>query len=156
MRPTPGSDQDPAIVVPPSSSSSGAGSGQVVTGATLAGKMDDLTGLLRELGEVQENQKRSWRWIKGGSGFLLFDVIVSIFGAIFIYIGNGVVDDVRAQGALIQREIHETCSLYGFVINSYNERSRSQSVLGPDKYDNFYRQLEGSADRLQCGIPHKI
>lgn len=156
MRPTPGPHEDPAVVTPRESPELPEDRERVVTGATLVGKMDNLSVLLKELGEVQSEQKRSWRWIKGGSGFLAFDVIVSILGAIFIYAGTGVVHDVQAQGRLLQQQVHETCSLYGFVIGNYNERSKATSAFGPAGYDNFYRQLEASSDRLKCGIPHKI
>lgn len=115
----------------------------------LVGRMDDLAGLLRQLGEVKDDQKKTWWWLKGGAGFLIFDVAISILGAIAIYLGNGVIDQVQAQQ-------HNVCTLYSFVINSYNPAARERSPLGPVQYDNFYRQLQHAADGTQCGIPHKI
>lgn len=122
----------------------------------LIDKMEDVAALLRDLKKVKADQKKTWTWVKGGAGFILFDVLITVLGAIGIITMYGIINEVEDQGAKLQTSIHETCSLYGFVIQSYNQMSRDRSPLGPEAYDNFYRQLQGSADRLECHIPHKI
>lgn len=140
-RPVPGPDEDPAIMVHPTE--------PAAPPEQLVGKMDDLTGLLRELKLLKVDQKKTWWWLKGGAGFLIFDVIVSIAGAIAIFFGSQVIDRV-------DRQQHNVCTLYGFVINSYNQTSREKSPLGPAQYDSFFHQLQTAADGTQCNIPHKI
>jgi hypothetical protein len=168
LGPMPGSHEDPAIIPhvhddilsadvhgdpdDPSSEVTHTHSHSVRLGVPeqqLVGKMDDLAGLLKQLGDVQTEQKKTWWWLKGGAGFLVFDVIVSIAGAIAIFFGSQVIDRV-------DRQQHNVCTLYGFVINSYNQTSRDKSPLGPTGYDDFYRQLQGAADDTQCNIPHRV
>ena len=80
---------------------------------------------------------------------LVLDIALSIFA--FVLLNNQ-----SASNARLEASIHESCTLYGFIISSYRETARQASPLGPDAYDQFYRAMQTSADHLNCGIPHKI
>lgn len=72
-----------------------------------------------------------------------------------------VTDLVITGGAFVLFEqvktlVHESCTLYGFIIPSYRESARATSPLGAEGYDVFYRAMQVSADHLGCGIPHRI
>lgn len=94
---------------------------------------------------------------------LLLDIALSI--AAFIILSNQTDSSARivtnnsriiAINSQIVASVHEQCSLYGLLIPSYREVARQASPLGPTGYDTAYRQMQASADRLQCGIPHVV
>jgi cell division protein FtsB len=108
-----------------------------------------------------------------GVSAFIFTTLVAVAGLIFGLIVFNRADDAQAlahQNAAIiaqQRDtiaqlkatqvrldltVHEFCGLYGSFIGFYSLRSRALFTEGPTAYDNEYRNLVRSADRLQCGI----
>lgn len=85
-------------------------------------------------------------------GFLIALTLIAALGIIVAVL----LRNQSAQNARLEASIHEQCSLYGLVIPSYRDAARAASPLGPDGYDNAYRQMQTSADHLNCGIPHKV
>lgn len=120
-----------------------------VTPPEFDAKVDQLAKLLGEIREVKVDQGRSWKWLKRGGGFIAFDVVVTILG---LLAGLALWD----QQGRIDTTIHETCSLYSLFINSYNPASAAKSPLGPEQYNIAFRQLQVSADNLDCHIKHKL
>lgn len=120
-----------------------------VTPPEFDAKVDQLAALLTEIRDVKVDQGRSWKWLKRGGGFIAFDVVVTILGLIA---GFALWD----QQDRIDTTIHETCSLYSLVINSYSPAAAARSPLGPAQYDAVYRQLQISSDNLNCHIKHKL
>lgn len=79
----------------------------------------------------------------------LIDIAIIAFVAVLLH-------NQSTQNARIETSIHEQCSLYALIIPSYGEASKQRSPLGPAAYDNAYRQMQNSADHLNCGIPHTV
>lgn len=122
----------------------------IATAQQLAHRLDagteSLTAVLAQLTELRTQQKWSVRAILGSYGVWLFDIVLIIVSVIIL---TGITQRLESS-------IHETCTLYGFIIPSYRETSRAASPMGPEGYDNFYRQMQVSADNLNCGVPHRI
>lgn len=53
-------------------------------------------------------------------------------------------------------EVHQTCTLYSQFIKAYNPANATRLQMSVDAYKDQYRQLEASADALNCGIKHKV
>ena len=122
-----------------------------------------LGELTPEVTRLQTEQKSVWGWLKGGAGFVAFDIVITVIGIIFglsiHHVENDnrvLLDQVRNQQTKVNTNIHETCSLYGTFESFYSEAAKARFVGGPAQYDQLYLQLQQSGDRLQCGLKHVV
>jgi len=122
-----------------------------------------LAQLTPDVKKLQGEQKTTWTWIKGGAGFIAFDVIITVAGLIFgIYLhhveedNHKLLSQVQDNQARLNTSVHETCNLYGTFESFYSDAAKARFVSGPQAYDNLYRQLQVSGDNLQCGIKHVV
>jgi hypothetical protein len=122
-----------------------------------------LGELTPEVARIQVEQKSVWGWLKGGAGFIAFDIIITIIGIIFglsihrVENDNRVLlDQVQNQQDRVNTNIHETCTLYGIFMSFYSDAAKARFAGGPAAYDQGYIKLQGSADRLQCGLKHVV
>jgi hypothetical protein len=83
------------------------------------------------------------------AGALLILVGVVMFVGFLSY-------SVNNQNNRLESSIREQCSLYELIIPSYRDAARAASPLGPEGYDNAFRQMQVSADHLNCRIPHRV
>lgn len=139
--------------------------------AALLASVEALTqqvGILTpKVGTLQQSDQKSWRWIKGGVGFIAFDVVVTLIGVIFGFTvyhiahdGNDLAQqnhDLIQQVAVNQERlnttVHEFCGLYSTFIGFYNAKSRANFAAGPEAYDRLYAHLIESSKTLDCKIP---
>jgi hypothetical protein len=133
----------------------------------LSARMEDLRQTLAELTpevtKLQQDQKSTWTWLKGGAGFVLFDIIVTILGIILginvynvSHQNDQLIAQLQQQQGRLATSIHETCNLYGTFINFYSDAAKGRFAGGPVQYDQLYVTLQTSADNLQCGIKHVV
>lgn len=125
----------------------------VGTAAGLAQQAQELADEVKELRVAADNvakrtRRNEWTTTLTALGLAL-DIALSIFA--FVLLSNQ-----SASNARLEASIHESCTLYGFIISSYRETARTASPLGPIGYDNFFKAMQASADHLNCGVPHKI
>jgi hypothetical protein len=59
---------------------------------------------------------------------------------------------IDAQQARQDVTVHEFCGLYESFLGFYNLKSRAMFLQGPDAYDEQYRRLLLSSERLKCGL----
>lgn len=116
---------------------------------------------------LQTKGNKTWSWLKGGIGFIAFDIAVTligvIFGAIVLHTADQTADIARQNTALIAQvatnqtklnvTVHEFCGLYGSFIGFYSTKARDAFIGGPAQYDALYKQLLTSSADLQCNIP---
>lgn len=134
---------------------------------TLANRVEGLRQTLAQLSpevtRLQGQQKTVWSWLKGGAGFIAFDVIVTVLGVVMgfnLYSvehqNDALINQLQAQQSRLSTSIHETCNLYGTFLNFYSDAAKTRFVGGPAQYDQLYLTLQTSADNLQCGIKHVV
>lgn len=131
-------------------------------------KLTEQVGKLTpQVATLQTKGNKTWSWLKGGIGFIAFDIGITVVGIIFgiIVLHTAHQTEVTAQQntALIQRvatnqtkldtTVHEFCGLYGSFIGFYSTKARDAFIGGPVQYDALYRQLLTSSKDLQCNIP---
>lgn len=135
--------------------------------SALAARMESLRLTLAELTpevtKLQNDQKSTWAWLKGGAGFIAFDILVTAIGFIIgisVYRvehqNDALIAQIQQQQARLGTSIHETCNLYGLFESFYSDAAKARFAGGPVKYDQGYVQLQRSADNLQCGLPHIV
>jgi hypothetical protein len=133
----------------------------------LAARMESLRKTLAELTpevtKLQNDQKSTWAWLKGGAGFIAFDILVTLAGVILgvnVYSvshqNDQLITQLQQQQIRLGTSIHETCNLYGTFINFYSPASRDRFAGGAAQYNQLYIVLQHSADNLQCGIKHVV
>lgn len=109
----------------------------------LAEVAKDLIATNNALGESVTNLTKKLRFrTRAVTAILVADLLLT-GGAFFLY------EQVKTL-------VHESCTLYGFIIPSYREAARATSPLGPAGYDTFYYAMQTSADHLGCNIKHRI
>lgn len=122
--------------------------------------------LAPDVTNLKTEGKRSWAWIRGGMGFIAFDVVITIMGIIFgvvvLNIANQseataasaalAIHDVQLTQTRIESSIHEQCTLYAEFLSFYSAKAKMVSPQGPEAYDQAFRNLLTSADHLQCGL----
>lgn len=134
---------------------------------TLSNRVESLRQTLAQLSpevtKLQGQQKTVWSWLKGGAGFIAFDVIVTVLGVVMgfnLYSvehqNDALINQLQAQQARLNTSIHETCNLYGLFLNFYSDAARTRFPQGAAAYDQGYVQLQKSSDNLQCGIKHVV
>jgi hypothetical protein len=134
---------------------------------TLSNRVESLRQTLAQLSpevtKLQGQQKTVWSWLKGGAGFIAFDVIVTVLGVVMgfnLYSvehqNDTLINQIRDQQVRLGVSIHETCNLYGTFLNFYSDAAKARFVGGPAQYDQLYLTLQTSADNLQCGIKHVV
>jgi hypothetical protein len=130
---------------------------------TLAELAPTIQTLEKKQGATEQKQNTVMTWLKGGAGFIAFDIIITILGLIFglnlAHVNNNnkaVIAQLQAQQATLDSSIHETCRLYGTFMSFYSPAARDRFVGGPGQYDQLYSTLQLSADRLNCGLKHVV
>ena len=120
---------------------------------TLASQVGVLSTAVTSLKQsvlVLSARLRRTRLIALGTGIgLVLDLILSVG---MFYVATSVISANHS----LNTQLHETCALYSLFIRSYNPASAAKSPLGAAGYVDAFRQLEVSADHLNCGIPHKV
>jgi hypothetical protein len=135
--------------------------------SAIADRMEQLRKTIAELTpevtKLQQEQKSTWAWLKGGAGFVVFDILVTVAGLILginVYSvshqNDALISQLQAQQARLATSIHETCNLYGTFINFYSPAARDRFAGGPVQYDQLYLVLQKSADNLNCGVKHVV
>lgn len=129
----------------------------------IEGLRQTIAQLAPEVTKLQGEQKSTWAWLKGGAGFIVFDIIVTVLGFVLgINVYNishqkdALIVQLQQQQSRLGVSIHETCNLYGTFISFYSSAARDRFVGGPAQYDLLYVTLQKSADNLQCGIKHVV
>lgn len=133
----------------------------------LATRVEALRKVISELSPevvaLQKSQKSVWGWLKGGAGFIAFDVLITLAGLFFGLHLRTLSDDNQQLLAQVQQQqvrlgtsIHETCNLYGLFESFYSDAARNRFPQGPMAYDQGYIQLQHSSDNLQCGLKHVV
>jgi hypothetical protein len=129
----------------------------------IEGLRQTLAQLAPEVTKLQSDQKSVWGWLKGGAGFIVFDIIVTVLGIILgfnVYSvshqNDQLIAQLQQQQTRLGTSIHETCNLYGTFIGFYSPAARERFAGGPAQYDQLYVTLQKSADNLQCGVKHVI
>lgn len=113
---------------------------------TIADLIDEQTKLIKHLNDrLKLSEKRTVLM----AGALTILVCVVLFVGFLFY-------SVNNQNNRLEASIREQCSLYELIIPSYSEASKQRSPLGPAAYDNAFRQMQISADHLNCRIPHRV
>lgn len=134
---------------------------------TLSDRVESLRQTLAllspEVTKLQSQQKSVWSWLKGGAGFIAFDVIVTVLGVVMgfnLYSvehqNDALINQLQAQQTRLNTSIHETCNLYGLFLNFYSDAARTRFPQGAAAYDQGYAQLQKSSDNLQCGLKHVV
>lgn len=137
------------------------------TDNALATRMESLRQTLAELTpevtKLQNEQKSTWTWLKGGAGFIAFDILVTALGLILgvnVYRvehqNDALIAQIQQQQVRLGTSIHETCNLYGLFDSFYSDAAKARFAGGPVKYDQLYAQLQVSSDNLQCGLKHIV
>lgn len=124
----------------------------VSTENPLLASADSLTAEIINLQKsvLSLDRKKGSRLAVIGSYVLwLLDIALIVFVGVLLH-------SHAEQNARLEASIHEQCSLYGLIIPSYREAARATSPLGPEGYDNAYRQMQTSADHLDCKITHSV
>lgn len=133
----------------------------------LATRMESLRKTLAELTpevtKLQNDQKSTWNWLKGGAGFIAFDILVTVLGFILginVYRvehqNDALIAQIQQQQARLGTSIHETCNLYALFESFYSPAARDRFAGGAVKYDQGYIELQRSSDNLQCGLKHVV
>lgn len=133
----------------------------------LATRVEALRQVISELSPevtaLQKSQQSVWGWLKGGAGFIAFDVAITLVGLFFgLHLrtlsadNQALLAQVQQQQARLGASIHETCNLYGLFESFYSDAARSRFPQGPVAYDQGYIQLQHSSDNLQCGLKHVV
>lgn len=139
----------------------------LVNDDALATRVEALRKVISELSPevvaLQKSQKSVWGWLKGGAGFIAFDVAITLVGLFFgLHLRTLSADNqallvqVQQQQARLGTSIHETCNLYGLFESFYSDAARNRFPQGPVAYDQGYVQLQRSSDHLQCGLKHVV
>lgn len=116
----------------------------------LLASADSLTAeivALRDSVVSLDRRKGSRLAVIGSYALWLLDIALIVFVGVLLH-------SHAEQNARLEASIHEQCSLYKLIIPSYREAARATSPLGPEGYDAAYRQMQISADHLDCKIPH--
>jgi hypothetical protein len=135
--------------------------------SAIANRMEALRKTLAELTpevtKLQQEQKSTWAWLKGGAGFVVFDILVTVAGLILgvnVYSvshqNDALITQLQQQQTRLAVSIHETCNLYGTFIGFYSPAAKDRFAGGPAQYDQLYLVLQKSADNLQCGVKHVV
>jgi hypothetical protein len=122
-----------------------------------------LGELTPEVSKLQQDQRTTFSWLKGGAGFIAFDVFVTVAGLLLGFHlhsvtnqNHNLIEQVQQNQARLDTSIHETCHVYGTFIGFYSDAAKSRFAGGPAQYDQLYIQLQQSSDRLNCGIKHVV
>lgn len=122
-----------------------------------------LAELAPEITKLQGEQKSVWSWLKGGAGFLVFDIVITIIGVIYgislhsvEHQNDALITQLQIQQARLGTSVHETCNLYGLFESFYSDAARARFPQGGVAYDQGYIQLQHSSDNLQCGLKHVV
>lgn len=139
--------------------------------AELLAEVQKLTAqvgkLAPEVATLKIRGNKTWSWLKGGIGFIAFDIVVTlagiVFGVIVLHTADQTAAVARQNAVLIAQvttnqtklntTVHEFCGLYGSFIGFYSTKARDAFVGGPTQYDELYKQLLTSSKDLQCNIP---
>lgn len=118
--------------------------------ATQVETLSGVVGQLRQSVLVLSTRLRRTRLIAIGTTIgLILDLLLSL-GMFYV------ATSVTHANAQIATEVHETCTLYSIIIKSYNPVSAVKSPLSVAGYTAAFKQLEISADHLNCGIQHTV
>lgn len=128
------------------------------------GKITDILGEIKDLRQDQEDfkedqrlkERKFTRWLKTGTGVIIFDFLVAIAGVTFIILGISLAVQLKNSNERLEHYIKTDCVLYGFIINSYNPNSPNRAMQGPLQYDKFYIEMQKATDERGCGIRHKV
>lgn len=135
----------------------------VVLSARMADLQKSLNDLTPEVTKLQTDQRSTWAWLKGGAGFIAFDIVVTILGIILgvnvynvSHDNDALISQLQEQQVRLNNSIHETCNLYGTFLNFYSDAAKVRFAGGPAQYDQLYTVLQTSSDRLNCGTKHVV
>ncbi len=137
-----------------------------VVSADIDRMSSDVGQLKRDVDGLQTSSTALVGAQRTAVGALVFAVVIALVGLIF-----GLVVYNRADSAItiaqqnsqilaqlkttqdrLASSVHEQCTLYVEFMAFYSTRARAVSPQGPDAYDDAFRKLLASSDRLTCGL----
>lgn len=140
--------------------------GSAVISAEIDRMSTDVSGLKRDVGNLQTSATALVGAQRTAVGALVFAVVMALVGLIFGLVVYNRADSaitISQQNAQILAQlkttqdrltasVHEQCTLYAEFLSFYSTRARAVSPQGPGAYDDAFRKLLVASDHLQCGL----